>query len=76
MVNVRPVPRFVPVPPEPVRHVTRAFVPITPLAVNVVVFPGQTEVTAAVAEVIATIILEVTVTLASSDDPQSPVTLA
>ena len=73
---VSPVPRFIPIPPEAVHQVTKAFVPVTPLAVNVVVTPGQTEVAPAVAEVIATIRLEVTVTLASAADPQSPVTLA
>src|SRR5665648_217644 len=76
LVNVRPVPRFVPVPPGAVHQVTMAPVPVTPLAVRVVVPPGQTELTAAVAEVIATSTLEVTVTLASTADPQSPVTLA
>ena len=76
MLNVSPVPRFVPVPPEAVHQVTWAFVPATPLAVNVVVPPGQTEVAVAVAEVIATAIFEATVTLASTADPQSPVTLA
>ena len=70
------MPRFVPVPPGNVHQVTRAPVPVTPFAVRVVVPPGQTEVAVAVAEVIAKITLEVTVTLASTADPQSPVTLA
>ena len=73
---VGPVPRLVPVPPGVVDQVTMAFVPVTPLAVRVVVTPGQTEVDVAVAEVTATLIFEVTVTLASTADPQSPVTLA
>ena len=70
------MPRFVPVPPGVVHQVTMAFVPATPLAVRVVVPPTQTEADVAVAEVIATFTFEVTVTLASSGNPQSPVTLA
>ena len=73
---VSPVPRFVPVPPEAVRHVTTAFVPATPLAVRVVVSFEQIRLAAAVTEVIAALTIEVTVTLASTVDPQSPVTLA
>ena len=70
------MPRFVPVPPGAVHQVTMAFVPTTPLAVRVVVALEQIGLTAAVAEVSATITLLVTVTLASAADPQSPVTLA
>ena len=73
---VSPVPRFVPVPPEPVHQVTTAFAPVTPLAVRIVVAFKQMGLAAAVAEVIAKTSLEVTVTLASAADPQSPVTLA
>ena len=76
MLKVRPVPRLVPVPPVAVHQVTMAFVPATPLAVRVVVAFEQIGLTAAVAEVSATITLEVTVTLASAADPQSLVTLA
>ena len=76
MLIVGPVPRFVPDPPEAVHHVTMAFVPATPLAVRVVVAFEQIGLAAAVAEVIATSIFEVTVKLASTADPQSPVTLA
>ena len=76
MVNVVPVPRFVPVPPVAVHHVTTAFVPTTPLAVNVVVDPEHTKLDAAVAEVIPAFTNEDTVTLASTAVPQSPVTLA
>ena len=71
-----PVPKFVPVPPAPVYHVTTAFKPVTPLAVNVVVDPEHTELDAAVAEVIPALANEATVTLASAAAPQSPVTLA
>ena len=53
-----------------------AFVPVTPFAVRVVVAFEQIGLAAAVAEVIAITSLEVTVTLASTADPQSPVTLA
>ena len=76
MANGSPVPRFVPVPPVAVHQVTRALVPVTPCAVRVVVLPVQTELAAAVTEVIATLFIEVTVTLVSTADPQSPVTLA
>ena len=70
------MPRFVPDPPEVVHQVTMAFVPATPFAVRVVVAFEQIGLAAAVAEVIATLTFEVTVTLASTADPQSPVTLA
>ena len=75
MLNVSPVPRLVPLPPVADHQVTMAPVPVTPLAVRVVLIPGQTELDIAVAEVIATLTIEVTVTLASSGNPQSPVTL-
>ena len=70
------MPRLVPVPPEAVHQVTTAFVPATPLALSVVVPPEQTELAAAVADVIDTSIFESTVKLASTADPQSSVTLA
>ena len=70
------MPRFVPVPPEAVHQVTTAFVPVTPLAVRVVVAFEQIGLVAAVAEAIPKLTFEVTVTLASTADPQSPVTLA
>ena len=70
------MPRYVPPPPEAVRHVTTAFVPATPIAVRVVVAFEQIGLTAAVAEVIAASTFEVAVTLASTAVPQSPVTLA
>ena len=70
------MPRFIPVPPDAVHQVTMAFVPVTPLAVRVVVAVEQIGSAAAVADVIATSIFVVTVTLASTADPQSPVTLA
>ena len=73
---VGPVPRLVPVPPGVVDQVTTAFVPTTPLAVRVVAAFEQIGLAAAVAEVIATLTFEVTVTLASTAVPQSPVTLA
>ncbi len=73
---VVPVPKFVPVPPAPVHQVTTAFVPNTPFAVKVVVDDEHIELDAAVAEVIATFTFVVTVTLASTAVPQSPVTLA
>ena len=76
MVNVVPVPKFVPVPPAPVHHVTTGFIPVTPLAVNVVVAVEQIGLDAAVAEVMPTFTFVDTVTLASTADPQSPVTLA
>jgi len=76
LVNVAPVPKFVPVPPVPVYHVTTAFVPNTPFAVNVVVDPAHTELDPAVAEVIPALTNADTVTLASTADPQSPITLA
>ena len=73
---VVPVPKFVPVPPVPVHHVTTAFVPTTPFAVNVVVADEHIELDAAVAEVMPTFTNADTVTLASTAVPQSPVTLA
>ena len=57
-------------------HVTTAFVPTTPFAVNVVVADEHIELDAAVAEVILTFTFVDTVTLASTAVPQSPVTLA
>jgi len=71
-----PVPKFVPVPPAPVYHVTTAFTPVTPLAVNVVVDPEHTELDPAVTEVIPAFTFVDTVTLTSTAAPQSPVTLA
>ena len=66
-VNVVPVPKFDPVPPAPVHHVTVAPAPATPLAVNVVVALAQIGLAAAVAEVMAgcafKVTLEVTVDL-------------
>ena len=76
MAKVRPVQRLVPVPPGVVDQVTTAFVPATPFAVRVVVAFEQIGLAAAVTEEIAKITLEVTVTLDSTADPQSPVTLA
>ena len=73
---VVPVPKFVPVPPVPVHQVITAFVPTTPFAVKVVVADEQIELVVAVAEVMLTFIFDVTVTLASTAVPQSPVTLA
>ena len=70
------MPRLVPVPPVPFHQVTKAFVPATPFAVRVVVAFEQIGLAAAVAEVIVALTFEVTVTLASADDPQSSVTLA
>ena len=70
------MPRFVPVPPGAVHQVTMVFGPVSPLAVRVVVAFEQIGLTAAVTEVIATSTFEVTVKLASTADPQSPVTLA
>ena len=60
----------------PVHHVTTAFVPTTPLAVNVVVAFVHNELAPAVIEVIPAFTNEDTVTLASTVVPQSPVTLA
>ena len=75
-VSVVPVPRLVPVPPVADHQVTVALVPVTPLAVSVVVDPVQTELAAAVAEVMPTLTLALTVTEASTAVPQSPVTRA
>ena len=44
-----PVPKFVPVPPAPVNHVTTAFVPTTPFAVKVVFAVEHIELDPAVA---------------------------
>ena len=76
MVNVVPVPKFVPVAPAPVYQVTTAFVPTTPFAVNVVVADEQIELDAAVAEVMPTFTFVPIVTLASTAVPQSAVILA
>ena len=73
---VVPVPKFVPVPPVAVHHVTTAFVPTAPFAVSVVVASEQTELAPEVADVIPALTNEDTVTLASTADPQSLVTLA
>ena len=62
-VNVVPVPKFDPEPPEPVHHVTVAPAPATPLAVNVVVKLAQIGLAAAVAEVMAGMAFTVTVLL-------------
>ena len=70
------MPRFVPVPPVPVHQVTTVFVPAMSLAVRIIVAFEQIGLAAAIAEVIAASIFEVTVTLASAAVPQSPVTLA
>ena len=55
---------------------TTAFVPVTPLAVKVVVAVVQIGLAAAVAEEMPASTLLATVTEASAGDPQSAVTLA
>ena len=76
LVNVKPVPKFVPVPPVPVHQVTIGFNPVTPFAVNVVVADEHKEADAAVAEVMPALVNADTVTIACTAVPQSPVTLA
>ena len=75
-VNVVPVPKFDPEPPEPVHHVTVAPAPATPLAVNVVVALAHTGLASAVTELMAGMAVEPTVTLASTAGVQVPVTRA
>jgi hypothetical protein len=62
-VNVVPVPKFDPEPPEPVHHVTVAPAPATPLAVNVVVALAHTGSASAVTELMAGMAFTVTVLL-------------
>ena len=68
-VIVVPIPKFVPVPPAPVYHVTTAFVPNTPFAVNVVVAVAHIELDAAVAEVIAEPCLTLTIAVSVAEQP-------
>ena len=67
---------MVPVPPAPVYHVNTAPPPATPFAVTVVVAFAHIGLAAAVADVIAGIAVEPTVTDASTAGVQVPVTRA
>jgi len=73
--NVVPVPKFVPVPPVAVHHVTTAFVPTTPFAVNVVVADEHIELDAAVADVMPTLLFTVAVTAVLVADTQPEATI-
>ena len=75
-VNGLAVPKLVPPPPVAVYQVITALVPATPLAVIEVVADAHIGLAAAVALVMLTLVLEPTVTDASTGLPQSPVTRA